>query len=363
MFGKLSAMAGDAIQKQVTEMVEANEKDSSSSSIQIDESASNVSTDFSGQRKALFVGINYFGTKAELRGCINDITTISTWLFTKGFTKEQSLILTDDQEDPSKRPTRENIINGMKWLVEGAASGDSLFFEYSGHGGTAKDVDADEEDSQDETICPEDYQEAGQILDDEMNAIMVKPLPKGCHLTCIYDSCHSGSALDLPFTYTVDGNLQVQVRDNVKAIMQAAMKAGMDFMKGDKASAMKGLTDSFSQMQANGGIGSLLGGGEGEKSDDELQAARTKMLKEKGTQADVVQLAGCKDAQTSADACIEGSHKGAMSFAFMKTMNENPDLSYTDLLKGLREILAGKYSQIPQMSTGKMTKMDCPFAI
>ena len=26
-----------------------------------------------GRRKALLVGINYFGTKSELRGCINDV--------------------------------------------------------------------------------------------------------------------------------------------------------------------------------------------------------------------------------------------------------------------------------------------------
>lgn len=37
-------------------------------------------------------------------------------------------------------------------MVKDAKAGDSLFFEYSGHGGTAKDADQDEEDMQDETI-------------------------------------------------------------------------------------------------------------------------------------------------------------------------------------------------------------------
>lgn len=245
-------------------------------------------------------------------------------------------------------------------MVEGASSGDSLFFEYSGHGGTAKDTTGDEIDMQDETICPEDYQEAGQITDDEMNQVMVQPLPAGCHLTCIFDSCHSGSVLDLPFTYTVDGNLEVQCRDNTKAIMQAAMKAGMSFMQGDKKGAMRSLQEGFS-LAKEGGLGNLFGGSE-EKA-KEAEAAREKMLKEKGTQADVVQLAGCKDSQTSADACIEGAHKGAMSHAFMKTMKAEPGLSYTDLLRGLRKVLAGQYSQIPQMSTGKLTDMSSPFTI
>lgn len=32
-----------------------------------------------------------------------------------------------------------------------------------------------------------------------MHDIMVKPLPAGCRLTAIFDSCHSGSSLDLPY--------------------------------------------------------------------------------------------------------------------------------------------------------------------
>jgi metacaspase-1 len=74
---------------------------------------------------------------------------------------------------------------------------DSLFFHYSGHGGLTEDLDGDEDNGYDETVYPLDFKEAGMILDDEMHAIMVKPLPAGCRLTAIYDSCHSGTVLDL----------------------------------------------------------------------------------------------------------------------------------------------------------------------
>ncbi len=30
----------------------------------------------SGQKKAVFIGINYFGTKAELFGCCNDVKNV-----------------------------------------------------------------------------------------------------------------------------------------------------------------------------------------------------------------------------------------------------------------------------------------------
>lgn len=112
-------------------------------------------------------------------------------------------VLTDDQTDPNLIPTRANIIAGFKWLRAGAKAGDSLIFHYSGHGGSVKDLDGDEEDGMDETLCPLDYASAGQIVDDEVHMILIKGLPKGVRLTAIMDCCHSESILDLPFTYNI----------------------------------------------------------------------------------------------------------------------------------------------------------------
>ncbi len=41
--------------------------------------------------------------------------------------------------------------------------------------------------------------QAGYIVDDEMNRLLVNPLPHGVRLHAIIDACHSGSALDLEF--------------------------------------------------------------------------------------------------------------------------------------------------------------------
>lgn len=60
-------------------------------------------------------------------------------------------------------PTYSGIQRAFQWLVSGAARGDSLFFHYSGHGGSVPDDDGDEEDGMDETLVPVDHEQAGQV--------------------------------------------------------------------------------------------------------------------------------------------------------------------------------------------------------
>ena len=154
-----------------------------------------------GNKKSVFIGINYFGQSGELRGCINDVTNIKEFVVNKWqfpTDADHMLVLTDDQSDEQFQPTRENIIRAMHWLVEGAQEGDSLFFHYSGHGGTQKDdaQESDEADGQDETLIPVDYKTNGVIVDDEIHRILVAPLPRGVRITAITDCCHSGSIFE-----------------------------------------------------------------------------------------------------------------------------------------------------------------------
>jgi hypothetical protein len=46
------------------------------------------------------------------------------------------MVLTDDNPNPSGKPTRANILGAINWLISGAKAGDSLWFHFSGHGGT-----------------------------------------------------------------------------------------------------------------------------------------------------------------------------------------------------------------------------------
>ncbi|GJU85491.1 peptidase C14, caspase catalytic [Tanacetum coccineum] len=94
----------------------------------------------------------------------------------------QKLLALEAESDPSRSPTRRNILMAMEWLTKGCRSGDSLVFYYAGHGSHVVDYDGDEKDGYDEAICPVEYSVAGKILDLEVNTILVAPLPHGAKL-------------------------------------------------------------------------------------------------------------------------------------------------------------------------------------
>jgi len=52
-----------------------------------------------------------------------------------------------------------------------------------------------------------------------------------------------------------------------------------------------------------------------------------------------------------------------MSWAFVKVMNEFPQLTYNQLLNATRDALVQKYSQKPQMSSSHPIDMNLLFVI
>lgn len=346
MFAKLgkqyATRVGDAIEGLVNSKLNAGTSSKT-------EKPEEALTTINGKRKALFIGINYFGTESELKGCINDVRNIKSFL-EEQYKIDEVMVLTDDQtSDKSKMPTRDNILKGFKWLTQGAKSGDSLIMHYSGHGGSVKDKDGDEEDGNDETLCPVDYASAGQILDDEIHEVLVKGIPQGVRLTAIMDCCHSQSILDLPFTYNVNGDLEIIVNDRNKGITKI-IASGVKYALGDKNDGLRGIKEGFKMCMSGS-----QGGGD--------SAARAKAVSTRTTDADVIMFSGCQDSQTSADACIGGESTGAMSYALIRALRENQHMDYTQLLRRMREILAEKYTQVPMMSAGRKLKLESAFTI
>jgi hypothetical protein len=238
-----------------------------------------------------------------------------------GYQKEDIVMLTDDSTNPRLMPTRGNMLQAMQWLVHGAAPHDSLFFHYSGHGGQAKDLDGDEDDGFDEVIYPMDFKANGHIVDDLMHETMVRPLPVGCRLTAIFDSCHSGTALDLPYVYSTEGKIK---EPNLAAEAgQSVLSAVTSYARGDMGGVLR---------SALGLVKTATGHNQAQRAEQVTKATRT-------SPADVISWSGCKDSQTSADSEEAGKATGAMSFAFISVLSVDTKQSYQQLLIGIREIL------------------------
>ncbi|KAL2270738.1 hypothetical protein VTJ83DRAFT_109 [Remersonia thermophila] len=283
-----------------------------------------------GRRRALLIGINYFGQKGELRGCLNDVKNVSQFLIDyRGYKREDMVILTDDQ-DGAGRPTRANILRAMQWLVDGAQPNDALFLHFSGHGGRAEDEDGDEDDGYDEVIYPVDFETAGHIVDDEIHHYVVRPLQPGVRLTALFDSCHSGSVLDLPYIYNTKG--VIKEPNLAKEAGQGLLEAVGHYARGD-IGAVASTVFGFAKTALRG------------------NEAYEKTKRTKTSPADVIMWSGSKDDQTSADATIASEATGAMSWAFISSLKKKPEQSYIELLNNVRDLLEEKYTQKPQLSS------------
>jgi len=92
------------------------------------------------RKKALLIGINYFGTEQELAGCINDALNVREFLVNdRGWSDspDDMVVMTDDpgNEGTNLWPSLENVKEAIAWLVNGNEEGDACWLSYSGHGG------------------------------------------------------------------------------------------------------------------------------------------------------------------------------------------------------------------------------------
>jgi hypothetical protein len=242
---------------------------------------------FNGEKKALLIGINYTGTQNELFGCINDVNSIKERITKKGFNNIS--IMTDIT---SLKATKNNILNEFKNLLVNSQTGDLLFFSYSGHGSHTLDRNNDETTSYDQLIVPCDF---NAIVDDELKSIIQENLKPNVTLFAMFDSCFSGSVLDLRYQY-------------------------MDSLNYDNY---------------------------------------TENIKETETKGDVFMISGCSDYQTSADAFINNKANGAMTWSLLEALKQTPNCSWRELVKSMRNLLkTSMFDQIPQFSSGTFENID-----
>ncbi|KAM5543979.1 hypothetical protein V8D89_002596 [Ganoderma adspersum] len=156
-----------------------------------------------GRKRALCIGVSYLGDRrSELRGSADNARAVQHFLLRHGYRKDDVRILAEDEYDPRRHPTKVNIIDAMHWLVKGAQPGDQLFFHYSGHVGEIRGTSRDEPGGYD-VIFPMDHQVNGYVVDDLINTMLVKKLPRGCRLTTLFDVSWSGPGCMNSYPYDV----------------------------------------------------------------------------------------------------------------------------------------------------------------
>jgi hypothetical protein len=143
-----------------------------------------------GARRALLIGVNKYQQLPWLGGSRNDVALIRSILVDRyGFDEQHITTLLDEDA------TRSAILEALESLVATAGPEDTVFVHYSGHGSQVRDLDGDEADGLDETICPTDARTEGipDITDDELGRILGRLDVSSAVI--VLDSCHSGTAL------------------------------------------------------------------------------------------------------------------------------------------------------------------------
>ena len=230
-------------------------------------------------RKALLVGINYTGTPYRLFGCINDVVNMGSYL--QKVRKYNSFIIMTDTT--TIKPTRSNILAGFKALLQGAKSGDELWFHFSGHGSLVNDASRDEESGQDSCICPIDVARAGFISDDVIRSNLAALVPKGVRLYMVLDACHSGTGCDLRYKY-------------------------------DDASYLTSRLTTLPEKYV--------------PTDWSLQQTNYEFKRYDKTAGEVFCISGCQDEQTSADAFLGGQASGVVTYLLLNCLNNNSESTY-----------------------------------
>lgn len=310
------------------------------------------------RKKSLLIGINYTGSQNELNGCHKDVENVAEFLSYRGYSNDpRSQVILRDDMGGAYYPSGHNILAAIDWLV--SEPGTCNFFHYSGHGGQVRDPTGNRPSGVLDTICPVDFQERGQMTSDILHEHLVSRLPPSSTLFVIADCCHSGSALELPFVYRSDDDGNVNLMDNVKQGVHLLGEANDLFMGGFSFNKMAEAQDLYAG--ATSFFRSFKHRGESEPSglgEDDNYSAYAQEHKM------VTMFSGCRDDQTSADAAINGTHEGAMSWAFLETMKRIPDPSYLEALQDTRLCLRqSDYTQVPQLSIGMEIDLNQPLAL
>lgn len=263
-------------------------------------------------KRAVLIGINKYQIPgSDLNGCVNDVKNLSGVLKTYyGFEDKDITTLTDLQA------TKKAMQKAIQKLIRSGKKGDVLLLHYSGHGSNVPDDNGDEADNRDEILCPTDLDWNDPLRDDWLRKTFNK-LRKGVSLTVIMDCCHSGTVTRA----IIPPDAPVRER---------FLPCPLDLMATESGRKLRGAV--------SGQLGKAPRGRK--RKSDIVNAEIQEML-----------MTGCRDTQTSADAHINGSYNGALTYYLVESIKEaEGKLTYRELHQQTStKLKQSKFEQIPQM--------------
>lgn len=123
--------------------------------------------------------VQYVGWDGDCPGCDTDAEVFAM------FCTEHGAQVAEFHNDNA---TSANLIEAARIAWKDMKAGDLFIFYVSGHGGQIPDLDGDEDDRMDETLCLWD----GELSDDILYVIW-NEIPPGVRVLYITDTCNSGS--------------------------------------------------------------------------------------------------------------------------------------------------------------------------
>jgi hypothetical protein len=159
--------------------------------------------------RALLVGCSRYpnlGERFQLGGPENDVELFAEVLRDRYEVPADRLeVLAGWPEAPDRRPTRANILAGLRRLAETARAGEQVIVFLAGHGSQQPanpDPSDDEPDGLDEIFLGADASRwddsigavPGAITDDELGRVLGNIRRTGAEVSVFLDACHSGTA-------------------------------------------------------------------------------------------------------------------------------------------------------------------------
>jgi hypothetical protein len=173
---------------------------------------------------ALLVGINdYAPSVGRLYGCLNDVDHFHDYL-TGSFARDALHIEVLKDADA----TRANVIERFRRHLGRAGAGDTVVFQYSGHGARWKSAHEFRRffpDGKDEgLVCYDSRQPGGfDLADKELAVLIAEAAGNGAHVAVILDCCHSGSA-----TRSADDFTQLRARQTHEVFDERPLESYLD---------------------------------------------------------------------------------------------------------------------------------------